>query len=224
MGTLLGWSDASRKVAVRANAETVEAVTTALSFGAEGIGLARSEHMFFSRERMVALRRLILSEDADDRAKALTGLVDFQTGDYSADLHRHARPPGHRAPVRSAAARVPAAHRRGYRGDRAVARPRRPGAEAPARSHRRDQPDARPSRRAPRHHLSRNPRRCRSRRWCAGVRAASAQAGRTGDARGHGAVRLHRVRSRRGQASRSLPSSTRPACRPKRASASPSAP
>ncbi len=83
MGTLLGWSDASRKVAVRANAETVEAVTTALSFGAEGIGLARSEHMFFSRERMVALRRLILSEDADDRSKALTGLVDFQTGDYS---------------------------------------------------------------------------------------------------------------------------------------------
>lgn len=84
MGKLLGWSDASRRVQVRANAETVEAVNTALSFGAEGIGLARSEHMFFSRERLVALRRLILSEDADDRAKALTGLVDFQTEDYSA--------------------------------------------------------------------------------------------------------------------------------------------
>ncbi|MHB1104377.1 MAG: putative PEP-binding protein [Devosia sp.] len=81
---LLGWSDASRAIEVRANAETVEAVKTALSFGAEGIGLARSEHMFFSRERMVALRRMILSEDEDDRAKALTGLVDFQTGDYSA--------------------------------------------------------------------------------------------------------------------------------------------
>jgi pyruvate,orthophosphate dikinase len=84
MGKLLGWSDASRDVKVRANAETVEAVTTALSFGAEGIGLARSEHMFFSRERMVALRRLILSEDADDRATALAGLVAFQTDDYSA--------------------------------------------------------------------------------------------------------------------------------------------
>ncbi len=83
MERLLGWSDATREIAVRANAETIEAVTTALSFGAEGIGLARSEHMFFSRERMVALRRLILSEDADDRAAALTGLVDFQTGDYS---------------------------------------------------------------------------------------------------------------------------------------------
>ena len=57
---------------------------TALSFGAEGIGLARSEHMFFSRERMVALRRLILCEDEDDRTAALNGLVDFQTGDYSA--------------------------------------------------------------------------------------------------------------------------------------------
>ena len=84
LGELLGWSDTTRSIEVRANAETVEAATTALSFGAEGIGLARSEHMFFSRERMVALRRLILSEDEDDRRAALTGLVDFQTGDYSA--------------------------------------------------------------------------------------------------------------------------------------------
>ncbi|MDB5563369.1 MAG: pyruvate, phosphate dikinase, partial [Hyphomicrobiales bacterium] len=84
LGKLMDWSDASRKIEVRTNAETIEAARTALSFGAEGIGLARSEHMFFSPERMVALRRMILSEDEDDRAKALTGLVDFQTGDYSA--------------------------------------------------------------------------------------------------------------------------------------------
>jgi pyruvate,orthophosphate dikinase len=84
LGELLGWSDATRKIEVRANAETVEAARTALSFGAEGIGLARSEHMFFSRDRMVALRRMILSEDETDRKAALTGLVDFQTGDYSA--------------------------------------------------------------------------------------------------------------------------------------------
>jgi pyruvate,orthophosphate dikinase len=84
LGELLGWSDATRRIEVRANAETIEAANTALSFGAEGIGLARSEHMFFSRERMVALRRLILSEDENDRRAALTGLVDFQTGDYSA--------------------------------------------------------------------------------------------------------------------------------------------
>jgi Phosphoenolpyruvate synthase/pyruvate phosphate dikinase len=84
IGKLLGWSDASRTVAVRTNAETVESAQTALSFGAEGIGLARSEHMFFSPERMVALRRMILSEDEDARSRAIAGLVDFQTGDYSA--------------------------------------------------------------------------------------------------------------------------------------------
>jgi pyruvate,orthophosphate dikinase len=81
---LLNWSDASRKIAVRTNAESIEAAQTAQSFGAEGIGLARSEHMFFSPERMVALRRMILSEDEDARSKAIAGLVDYQTGDYSA--------------------------------------------------------------------------------------------------------------------------------------------
>lgn len=81
---LLDWSDGSRGISVRANAETLDSVTTALSFGAEGIGLARSEHMFFSEERLVALRRLILSEDEEARRAALRGLVDFQTGDYSA--------------------------------------------------------------------------------------------------------------------------------------------
>lgn len=84
IGTLLGWSDASRTIAVRTNVETVDSAMTALSFGAEGIGLARSEHMFFSPERMVALRRTILSEDEDDRSRAINGLVDYQTGDYSA--------------------------------------------------------------------------------------------------------------------------------------------
>ncbi|WP_160299996.1 putative PEP-binding protein [Devosia geojensis] len=84
LGTLLDWSDASRTIAVRTNVETVESARTALSFGAEGIGLARSEHMFFSPERMVALRRLILSEDENDRTRALEGLVDYQRGDYAA--------------------------------------------------------------------------------------------------------------------------------------------
>jgi pyruvate,orthophosphate dikinase len=84
IGTLLGWSDASRTIAVRTNVETVESARTALSFGAEGIGLARSEHMFFSPERMVALRRVILSEDEEDRNRSINGLVDYQMGDYSA--------------------------------------------------------------------------------------------------------------------------------------------
>ena len=80
---LLDWSDGARTIAVRTNVETVEAAQTALDFGAEGIGLARSEHMFFSAERMVALRRLILSESQSDRAEALKGLIEYQAGDYA---------------------------------------------------------------------------------------------------------------------------------------------
>jgi pyruvate,orthophosphate dikinase len=84
LSRLLDWADDSRTIAVRTNAETIEAARTALSFGAEGIGLARSEHMFFSGERMRALRRLILSENEEDRATALEGLVDYQAADYAA--------------------------------------------------------------------------------------------------------------------------------------------
>jgi pyruvate, orthophosphate dikinase len=81
---LLDWADGARTIGVRTNVETVDAARTALSFGAEGIGLARSEHMFFSADRLMALRRLILSQSATDRDAALKGLVDFQTGDYAA--------------------------------------------------------------------------------------------------------------------------------------------
>ncbi len=82
---LLNWSDGSRTIAVRANVETAKACKSALDFGAEGIGLARSEHMFFTHERMVALRRLILSKDYNEREIALRALVEFQSQDY-ADL------------------------------------------------------------------------------------------------------------------------------------------
>ena len=80
---LLDWSDGTRSIAVRTNVETIAGAKTALDFGAEGIGLARSEHMFFSQERMVALRRLIFSENEDDRVQALNGLVQYQAADYS---------------------------------------------------------------------------------------------------------------------------------------------
>jgi len=82
---LLDWSDGTRSIAVRTNVETIAGAKTALDFGAEGIGLARSEHMFFSQERMTALRRLILSQNQDDRTEALQGLVQYQAKDY-ADL------------------------------------------------------------------------------------------------------------------------------------------
>jgi len=82
---LLDWSDGNRTIAVRTNVETIPSARTALEFGAEGIGLARSEHMFFSPDRMVALRRMILSENEKDRTEALKGLVEYQAHDY-ADL------------------------------------------------------------------------------------------------------------------------------------------
>ncbi|MGJ8527040.1 putative PEP-binding protein [Maritalea sp.] len=81
--TLLDWADGSRTIAVRTNVETEEAAKVALSFGAEGIGLARSEHMFFSTERMVALRRMIFSQNDHDRKQALDGLVEYQADDYA---------------------------------------------------------------------------------------------------------------------------------------------
>lgn len=84
---LLDWSDASRTIAVRTNVETLEAARTALAFGAEGIGLARSEHMFFAHERMLGLRRMILCENEAERREAVEGLIAFQKGDY-ADLLR----------------------------------------------------------------------------------------------------------------------------------------
>ncbi|MBU1173927.1 MAG: hypothetical protein KKH72_00880 [Alphaproteobacteria bacterium] len=83
LARLLDWSDASRTIAVRTNAETLESARTALSFGAEGIGLARSEHMFFAPERLMALRRMILSENERDRVAALKGLIEYQSSDYA---------------------------------------------------------------------------------------------------------------------------------------------
>jgi len=83
LSRLLDWADDSRTIKVRTNAETVDSARTALSFGAEGIGLARAEHMFFSTERLTALRRMILSENDKDRASALEGLVDYQAEDYA---------------------------------------------------------------------------------------------------------------------------------------------
>jgi len=83
LGTLLDWADGSRTIQVRTNVETEESARTALSFGAEGIGLARSEHMFFSTERMVALRRMIFSQNDNDRKQALDGLVEYQADDYA---------------------------------------------------------------------------------------------------------------------------------------------
>ncbi len=81
--TLMGWADQVRRLKVRANAETPEDAATAARFGAEGIGLCRTEHMFFAPERIGAVRRMIMAEDAAARAKALETLLPFQRDDFA---------------------------------------------------------------------------------------------------------------------------------------------
>jgi pyruvate,orthophosphate dikinase len=83
-GTLMSWADRQRKLEVRANAETVEDIQTALNFGAEGIGLCRTEHMFFQPERITTMRGYILAEDPALQARLLTQLAEFQKQDFKA--------------------------------------------------------------------------------------------------------------------------------------------
>jgi pyruvate,orthophosphate dikinase len=81
-GTLMGWADGVRRMAVRANAETPLDARTARNFGAEGIGLCRTEHMFFEGERIVAVREMILADDAKGRRAALAKLLPMQRADF----------------------------------------------------------------------------------------------------------------------------------------------
>jgi pyruvate,orthophosphate dikinase len=81
-GELMKWADKSRKLRVRANADTPNDARTARNFGAEGIGLCRTEHMFFEEERIAAVREMILSGDVEARKKALAKLLPYQHGDF----------------------------------------------------------------------------------------------------------------------------------------------
>ncbi|MGQ4274251.1 pyruvate, phosphate dikinase [Terrihabitans sp. B22-R8] len=80
--TLMGWADAARRLKVRANAETARDARMARSFGAEGIGLARTEHMFFEGDRITAVREMILAEDEAGRTAALDKLLPAQRADF----------------------------------------------------------------------------------------------------------------------------------------------
>jgi pyruvate,orthophosphate dikinase len=82
--TLMGWADLIRKLKVRANADTPDDAITARRFGAEGIGLCRTEHMFFEANRIVAVRQMILADAIDDRKAALAKLLPMQRGDFEA--------------------------------------------------------------------------------------------------------------------------------------------
>ena len=80
--TLMGWADGMRRLRVRTNAETVADCRTARQFGAEGIGLCRTEHMFFAPERILAVRKMILADDGEGRRAALDELLPFQRQDF----------------------------------------------------------------------------------------------------------------------------------------------
>ena len=81
-GELMSWADPERTMRVRANADTPLDARTARAFGAEGIGLCRTEHMFFDEERIQAMREMILADDARGRATALAKLLPFQREDF----------------------------------------------------------------------------------------------------------------------------------------------
>jgi pyruvate,orthophosphate dikinase len=78
----MGWADEVRRLRVRTNADTPHDTKVALEFGAEGIGLCRTEHMFFAPERILAVREMIFAETTEDRKKALDKLLPFQREDF----------------------------------------------------------------------------------------------------------------------------------------------
>ena len=80
--TLMTWADKYRKLGIRTNADTPHDSEVARKFGAEGIGLCRTEHMFFAEDRIKAVREMILADDVDGRKKALAKLLPFQKEDF----------------------------------------------------------------------------------------------------------------------------------------------
>ena len=79
---LMSWADSYRKLNIRTNSETPKDTKTAKEFGAEGIGLCRTEHMFFDEDRILSVREMILSKTKEDRAKALEKLLPHQKKDF----------------------------------------------------------------------------------------------------------------------------------------------
>lgn len=79
---ILAWADEIKKLVIRANADTPEDAEKARSFGAEGIGLTRTEHMFMGQDRLPHVQQMILAETAEERQEALTSLLPMQEGDF----------------------------------------------------------------------------------------------------------------------------------------------
>ena len=90
---LMSWADEVRTLKVRTNAESPADAKQAIAFGAEGIGLCRTEHMFFDPERIIEMRKMILAEDQSDRRKAVMNLLPFQREDFKGILEAMAGKP-----------------------------------------------------------------------------------------------------------------------------------
>ena len=80
---IMGWADEQRKLLVRTNADQPDQAENAIAFGAQGIGLCRTEHMFFGGDRIIAMREMILANDREEREKALAKLLPIQRGDFA---------------------------------------------------------------------------------------------------------------------------------------------
>ena len=154
--TVLRWADELRQVGVRANADTPEDAARAHRFGAEGIGLCRTEHMFMAADRQPKMRAMIMAEDEAGRRAALDELLPLQQSDFEGLFEAMAGWPVTIRLLDPPAARVPARPLRAERGDRARAdRPQPPSGISRERVRsgsfaRGDQPDARNARRAAR--------------------------------------------------------------------------
>ena len=83
-GRIMEWADKNRRLKIRTNADNPRDTKKAIELGAEGIGLCRTEHMFFEEDRIPKIRKMILSETVEDREKALNELIPFQKGDFKA--------------------------------------------------------------------------------------------------------------------------------------------
>src|SRR5262249_58020291 len=90
---LMGWADAVRRLRVRTNADRPEDAAQARAFGAEGIGLTRTEHMFFDERRISAMREMIVAETPAARRKALAKLLPYQRRDFEGILDAMRGPP-----------------------------------------------------------------------------------------------------------------------------------
>ncbi len=101
---IMVWADKVRRLGVRANADTPRDAKQARDFGAEGIGLCRTEHMFFEKDRILAVREMICADDEAGRRRALAKILPMQRADFRRSVRDHGRFAGDDPAARSAAA------------------------------------------------------------------------------------------------------------------------